>query len=110
MQTFDNYSLSIATDDVRTAKWANIWRLGVVVFTRPEETICREVVGPSLHYLHERTGEKVHFYFVGFYHGTGFGHKVFAGADFFGDGQGWYFSPRYFAEKQTRFEELTDGR
>jgi hypothetical protein len=110
VNTFDDYAIAIATDEVRTAKWANIWRLGVVVFTRPEEKICHEVIGPSLHYLHELTGEKVHFYFVGFFTGTGFGHRVFAGADFFGDGQEWYFSPQYFASRQTRFEELTAGR
>jgi|RhiMetdeSRZDD1v2_1073273.scaffolds.fasta_scaffold608510_1 hypothetical protein len=110
MQTFDNYRIAIATDEVRIAKRKNIWRLGVVVFTRPEETICREVVGPSLHYLHELTGERVHFYFVGFYHGTGFGHKVFAGADFFGDGLHWYFSPEHFASHQRQFEQLTEGR
>jgi hypothetical protein len=110
MHTFDNYALALATEEVRTAKWSNVWRLGVLVFTRPEEKICQEVIGPSLHYLHELTGDKVHFYFVGFFTGTGFGHKTFAGADFFGDGQEWYFSPEYFASRQDSFEHLTDGR
>jgi hypothetical protein len=42
--------------------------------------------------------------------GPGFGHKTFAGADFLGDGQDWYFSPQYFASRQTSFEDLSGGR
>ena len=39
MVTFDDYRLCIADDEAKNANWSNIWRLGVVVFTRPEEII-----------------------------------------------------------------------
>lgn len=65
MMTFDDYRLCIADYEVKNAKWTNIWRLGVIVFTRPEEKICKEIIAPSLNYLHEHTGEKVHFNFAG---------------------------------------------
>lgn len=109
MHPFDDYDLTIATDEVRRASWPNIWRLGVVVFTRPEDRVCKEVIGPSLRYLHELTGEKVHFYFVGFLNMRGHpGYETSVVTDFMGDDTRWYFSPWKFADVQTRFEKLTN--
>ena len=39
MMTFDGYRLCLADYEAMHAKWTNIWRLGVVVFTRPEEQL-----------------------------------------------------------------------
>ena len=110
MITFDSYKLKIAGWEAKHANWTNIWRLGVVVFTRPEDKICKDIIGPSLRYLHELTGEKVHFYFVGFCDKNGWGYETSVAADFFGNEAKWYFSPKYFSEVQSRFEELTNHR
>jgi hypothetical protein len=75
-----------------------------------QKIVYVDVIGPSLHYLHELTGEKVHFYFVGFCDKEGWGYETSVSSDFLGDGKRWYFSPKYFAEVQSRFEELTNHR
>lgn len=107
MVTFDNYEISIADEAVRSANWPNIWRLGVVVFTRPEDRMCKDVIGPSLRYLHELTGDSVHFYFVGFFDRKGLGYETSVSTDFEGDGRKWYFSPAQFSKVQKKFEDLT---
>jgi hypothetical protein len=110
MITFDFYGLDIATQEVFDADWPNIWRLGVVVFTRPEDSICKEIIGPSLHYLHELTGKKVHFYFVGFFDRRFFEYTERVRDCPFGIDSNWYFSPRIFADVQMRFEGYTSNR
>ncbi|KKM13357.1 hypothetical protein LCGC14_1717060 [marine sediment metagenome] len=106
---FDDYDLRIADKEAIHAKWDNIWRLGVVVFTRPEERICKDVIGPSLNYLHELTGEKVHFYFVGFNDDDRGRYKVKAISGLFGDEVDWFFSELDFVKVQENFEQLTQG-
>lgn len=110
MMTFDGYRLRIADYDAIHADWPNIWRLGVVVFTRPEDAICKEIITPSLNYLHELTGEKVHFYFVGFLDKEAMDYRKEVASDLFGDGKRWYFSPSDFARVQTEFENFSNGR
>ncbi|GJL73383.1 MAG: hypothetical protein NMNS01_25820 [Nitrosomonas sp.] len=107
MMTFDGYDLRIADHEAFHANWTNIWRLGVVVFTRPEEKLCKEVISPSLNYLHELTGEKVHFYFVGFSDKSGWGYDNKVAEDLFGDNKEWFFSPKNFSNVQDKFENLT---
>jgi hypothetical protein len=110
MIPFDSYDLEIADCEATHANWSNIWRLGVVVFTRPEDRICKDIIGPSLRYLHDLTGEKVHFYFVGFCDKNCWGYETSVSADFFGNNSKWYFSPKYFSEVQLRFERFTTRR
>lgn len=110
MMTFDGYQLRVADDEAMHANWSNIWRLGVVVFTRPEDKICKEIIAPSLNYLHELTGEKVHFYFVGFCDKQHSGYSVKAALDLFGDNRNWFFSSADFSEVQDKFEDLTNRR
>jgi hypothetical protein len=110
MMTFDGYSLRIADYEAMHASWTNTWRLGVVVFTRPEDKICKEIIGPSLNYLHELTGEKVHFYFVGFCDNQHMGYANKAASGLFGDNKDWFFSPVHFSEVQDKFEDLTERR
>ncbi len=108
MITFDDYSLRIADYEAKHAKWTNMWRLGVVLFTRPEEKICKEVIAPSLNYLHELTGEKVHFYFVGFCDRELGSYSQKSAGNLFGDEKDWYFSPRHFSYVQEKFEQITN--
>lgn len=110
MMTFDGYSLRIADQEATFANWTNIWRLGVVVFTRPEEKICKDIIIPSLNYLHELTGEKVHFYFVGFLDQRHWNYSVKIASDLFGDEKDWHFSPKDFTNVQEKFEMMTSGR
>lgn len=110
MMTFDGYQLRVADDEAMHANWSNTWRLGVVVFTRPEDKICKEIIAPSLNYLHELTGEKVHFYFVGFCDKQHSGYSIKAALDLFGDNRNWFFSSADFSEVQDKFEDLTNRR
>jgi len=108
--TFDGYELRIADYEATHATWPNIWRLGVVVFTRPEDRICKDIIIPSLKYLHEHTGEKVHFYFVGFCDQEHQNYRNKVASDLFDDRKDWYFSPNDFAKVQEKFENLTNNR
>lgn len=110
MITFNSYRLELATQEVFNADWPNIWRLGVVVFTRPEDPICKEIIGPSLQYLHELTGAKVHFYFVGFFDKKTPNYTERVRECPFGIDSEWYFSSRCFSRVQQRFEERTSSR
>jgi len=109
MITFDNYKLRLADQTTTHAKWVNLWRLGVVVFTRPEDQICKDIITPSLNYLHDLTGEKVHFYFVGYSNKNEGKYKKSVVSDLFNDGDNWYFSPHHFVKVQEKFEKLTNN-
>lgn len=110
MLTFDGYNLQIADEEVISADWPNIWRLGAVVFTRPEEKVCKDIIIPSLNYLHELTGEKVHFYFVGFLNKEHFNYTTKVASSLFEDGQDWHFSPKDFSTVQEKFENITSSK
>ena len=105
MMTFDDYSLRIVTNHDFSS---DRYRLGVVVFTRPEDKLCKEVIGPSLNYLHEHTGKKVHFYFVGFCDQELGAYSEKALGNLFGDKKDWYFSPSHFSNVQENFEKMTN--
>jgi hypothetical protein len=110
MMTFDDYDLRVADDEAINANWPNKWRLGCVVFTRPEDKICKDIIIPSLNYLHELTGDKVHFYFVGFLDQRLMHYNKPVASDLFNDGKDWYFSYEKYVEVQEKFENLTKNQ